>query len=59
MLETHWTKAIAVGECNNAGVWGRIPQPPEANVGSGAEFTTLQRFYSFFPKIRIFRHIFV
>jgi len=59
MLETHWMKATAVGESNNAGVWGRSTKPPEANMGSGAESTTLQRFYSFFPKIRIFRHILV
>jgi len=27
MLETHSTKAIAVGKSNNARVWGRSPQP--------------------------------
>jgi len=42
MLETQSTKAIAVGESNNAGVWERN-QPPEANRRYG-DFT------AFFPK---------
>jgi len=55
MLETHSTKAAAVGESNNAGIWGRSPQLPEANGGLGVKLLTLRRFYRFFPKIRIFR----
>jgi len=49
MPETHSTKTTAVGESNDAGVWGRSPQPPEVNKGSGAEPPTLRlrRFYSF------------
>jgi len=35
---------------NNSGVWGRIPQPLEANGGLGAPPPTLQRFSSFFSK---------
>jgi len=55
MLETHSTKATAVGESNNAGVWGS--EPPDANGGSWAEPPTLRRFYSYFFKITHFSHI--
>jgi len=30
---------------NNSGVWGHIPQSPEANGGLRAEPPTLQRFF--------------
>jgi len=50
MLETHSTKATAVGKSNNARVWGRSPQPPEANGGSGADPSTLQRILQLLQK---------
>jgi len=39
---------------NNSGVWEQSPQPQEANGGLGAEPLTLQRFSSFFQKIKHF-----
>jgi len=36
-IETHLDKSISVSGSNNAGVWGRSPQPLEAKGGSGAE----------------------
>jgi len=58
-LETRaFDKFISVSGSNNAGVWGRRPQPPEANGGSGAEPRALQRFYSPFSKKYAFLGIF-
>jgi len=42
MLEPHSTKATAVGENNNVGVWGRSPQPPETS-DAAAKLPTLLR----------------
>jgi len=53
-LETNSIRVVIAGGNNNAGGWGRSPQPPEANGGSEAESPTLKRFLQFFPKIRIF-----
>jgi len=52
MLETHSTKATAVGESNMiCEDLGTDPQPLEANGSSGrGEPLTLRRFYSFFSK---------
>jgi len=36
-LKTHFDKSISVSGSNNAGVWGRSSQLPDANGGSGAE----------------------
>jgi len=50
---------IACGS-NNAGAWGRSPQPPEANGGSRAEPPMLRRFLHFFSKKKsIFKHTLV
>jgi len=49
VLEINFDKVVIVCESNNAGVWGRSPQPPEANGGS------LRRFFiSFSKKISTF-----
>jgi len=37
MIETYFDKSISVSGSNNAGVWGRSPQTPEANGDSEAE----------------------
>jgi len=37
ILETHFDKSISVSGSNNAGVWGRNFQPPEANGSLGVE----------------------
>jgi len=58
-LENELDKVVIVGRSNNAGVWGRNPQPPEANGGSGAEPSMLRRFLQFFQKICIFKHTLV
>jgi len=48
LLEMNFDKVvIVVGRIYNAGVWGRNPQPSEANGGSGAEPPTLRRFTIF------------
>jgi len=41
-------KVVIVGGSNNSGVWGRSPQPLDANGGSGADPLTLRRFLEFF-----------
>jgi len=41
---------------NKVQVWGQSPKPPVANGGSEADILTQWRFYSYFPKTRIFRH---
>ena len=41
------------GEGAVSGVWGRSPQPPEANGGLGAEPPALENF-AFFAKITSF-----
>jgi len=56
--ETSSTNLYQVGN-NNTGVWGRSSQPPEDNGGLGAGPPTLRRFFSFFQKVGIFRHILV
>jgi len=44
-----------LSESKNLGVWGRSPQPPEANGDLGAEPPTLWRFFLFFfAKIKQF-----
>jgi len=48
MLETHSTKAITVGESNNAGVWGRSPQTPEVRISKCyGNFTAFFQKYAF------------
>jgi len=47
---TTFYKVVIVGESSNAGIWGRIPQSPEANKSSRAELPTLRRLTQFFPK---------
>jgi len=52
MLEMHSKKATAVSKSNNAGVWGRSSQPPEANDGFGDsdfcfDFTAFLKTHSF------------
>jgi len=44
---------------NNSGVWGRSPQPPEANGGLGAEPQRCSDFPVFSKKYSIFMHILV
>jgi len=39
-----FNKAVTVDGSNNAGVWGRSPQSPEANGGLRMEPPTLQQF---------------
>jgi len=51
--EMNFDKVAIVGGSNNAGVWGRSPQPPEANRGSGTEPLTLKRFFTSFSKKKI------
>jgi len=36
-IETHFDKSISVSGSNNAGVWERSPQQPEANWGTVAD----------------------
>jgi len=50
VLEMNFDKVVIVGESNNAGVWGRSPQQPEANGGSEADPPTLRRFFTSFYK---------
>jgi len=58
MLETHSTKATAVSKSNNAGVWVRSPQPPEANGGRGLIFRRCGDFIAFLFKKYAFLGIF-
>jgi len=48
-------KAVIAGGSNNSGIWGRSPQPPEANGGSGAELRRFLQFlsqkYAFLSKL--------
>jgi len=39
-----------VGESNDAEVWGRSSQPPDANGGSGPESLMLRQFFTVFSK---------
>jgi len=50
-------EAISIGGCKR-GALGAVSQQPEADGGSEAEPRMLRRFYNFFQKINIFRHIF-
>jgi len=51
-LETHSMNATKVGESNKAGVWGRNPQPPEANWVSVVDLPSVYYFCYFLEEIK-------
>jgi len=45
---------VKLNESNKSGVWGRIPQLPEANGGLGMKPPTLWRFFQLITKNKAF-----
>jgi len=54
MLETNSTKTTAAEESNNAGVWGRNPQPPVVKGSLAAEPPNAAAFFQLFLKKNAF-----
>jgi len=59
VLEMNFDKVVIVSGSNNAVVWERSSQPPEAKGVRGRSLDAEAIFYIFFQKIRIFKHTLV